>query len=136
MINANELRIGSRIRLFLGIGDNGAEYREYIIEGIKLDFGTTCILIDRAWLPLSNNFEGIPLTEDWFEKITEKDFDFVGFGTRIIYQSIQFPAIKYEFTTNKACLYFNDEMINIFEFVHQWQNIHFALTGQELEVSK
>jgi hypothetical protein len=85
--------------------------------------------INGYWL---KNIEPIPLTEEWFEKLSEEEFEFVGFGTRIIYQSIKYPAIKYEYSNDSVVLFFNDEMINIIEYVHRWQNIHFALTKEEL----
>jgi hypothetical protein len=74
----------------------------------------------------------IPVTEEWIDRLNEKEFDFCGYGTRIIYQSIKFPAIKYELSQNIIAVYFNDEMINIVNYVHEWQDVHLALTREEL----
>jgi hypothetical protein len=79
--------------------------------------------------------ERIQISEKWIDKINEKEFDFCGFGTRIIYQSIKFPALKYEFSGQMIFVYFNEECINAKKFVHQWQNIHFSLTNEELDLN-
>jgi hypothetical protein len=68
-IKATELRIGNLIQLFLGVGDNGAEYREYAIRGIMIDLvGAEHHLIGNTWVHLSDNFAPIPLTEEWLVK--------------------------------------------------------------------
>jgi len=78
---------------------------------------------------------GVPLTEDWFRKLSEEEFEFIGFGTMLIWQHKIYESIKYEFITDGSCdVYFNDEIINRKLYVHEWQNIHHALTGQELKI--
>jgi len=78
----------------------------------------------------------IPLTEEWLLKLDEKFWNFVGFGTRIIYQDRLHPAIKIEQLNNDQwAFFFNDELIQFKEFLHDAQNIIFALTGEELKIN-
>lgn len=76
----------------------------------------------------------VKLTEEWFRKLPEEEFEFVSFGDRLIWQHKKFRAIKYEFSADCCFVYFNDNMINIKLFVHEWQNIHKALTGEQLPI--
>jgi hypothetical protein len=82
---------------------------------------------------------GIPLTEDWlikagFEKDWENDeeqyYSKDGFDQLADYggQSI---VLRKEGSPYFNCGYYNNEIH--FEFVHQLQNLYFALTGEELQ---
>ena len=77
----------------------------------------------------------IQLTEEWIDKLSDEEYAFEGFGSRIIYKCIKFPVIKYEFSSNCVLVYFQAELINIVDYVHQWQNIHHALTREELTIN-
>jgi hypothetical protein len=118
-MKAEELRIGNWYRWY-------AEGKYYEYQVIQSDFSNDCNFL---------NFEPIPLTEEWLEKFK------IG--------SIS-PIIENDGIINKAMLfkcfpifYWNDGSITIeindfskvkLNYVHQIQNLHFALTGQELTI--
>lgn len=84
------------------------------------------------------NVEPIPLTGEWWDKISNDDWDFVGFGTRLILEHKIYNSIKFEFlpNSNQVAIYFNDELINAKGFVHQIQSIYDVLTDEELTLKK
>ena len=105
MIQPQELRIG--------------DYIEYNGEIIKLDGSLLCCYIQNE---LEFPINPIPLTEEillkfWFEK--KGDFWFVKSGIKIENRNNGFSYFRY----------LNE--IKILS-VHQLQNLHFALTGEEL----
>lgn len=72
-------------------------------------------------------FEPIPLTEEWLLKFgfiqSEDDQDHYFFQNFDI--SLSLNIVLYVGVNIKYC-----------EYVHQLQNLHFALTGQELEINE
>lgn len=78
----------------------------------------------------------IPLTEELFKKLSDNEWEFIGFGTRLIIQHIMFKSIKIECINDKWAFYFNDELISFKEYLHDSQNLYFSLTGQELILQK
>ena len=60
-------------------------------------------------------------------------WEFVGFGTRIIYKHMKFNAIKIEMCAEDVAIYFNDELISFKKHLHELQNLFFALTNEELQ---
>jgi len=78
----------------------------------------------------------IPLTEECVFELEDKYWDFIGFGTRLIYQDKLNPAIKIEKSKTQWAFYFNDELINFKDYLHEAQNLYFALTGEELTLNK
>jgi hypothetical protein len=60
-------------------------------------------------------------------------WEFIGFGTRIIYKHMKFNAIKIEMCAEDVAVYFNDELISFKKHVHDLQNLFFALTNEELQ---
>jgi hypothetical protein len=129
-IQAKDLRIGN------WIADYGCEPYFFQVEQIRKNVGYELWAYYRDGTIKAKDVEPIPLTEEWADKLPEDKFDFVGFGTRIIYQCVKYPAIKYESGHNAIMVYFNDEPIRICKYVHEWQNIHHALTGEELEIKE
>jgi hypothetical protein len=76
---------------------------------------------------IENVFKPIPLTEEWllkfgFEKSKSKFYYLNEFGV-----SLDFTAFIF-----KSCLW-NSENV---QYVHQLQNVHFALTSEELIINK
>ena len=123
-MKANELRIGNYVNVF-GYDRNVESMKT---NEITYSNGIRCEL---------NNIEPIPLTEEWLLKLPENEWEFVGFGTRLIWQHRKFRAIKIEANGGGGCsVYFNDELINIKEHVHTLQNLYFALTGEELTINE
>lgn len=83
---------------------------------------------------------GIPLTEEillnlGFELVNDsgdsKDYSIKGFD---YYVGIDHEDIRIDFVTKSGCycVFYDDER---FQYVHQLQNLYFALTGKELNTS-
>lgn len=114
-MKANELRIGNWYHWH-----SEGKYYEYQVAA--KDFSNRN----------HENFEPIPLTEEWLLKMGFEDVNFKGtYGFQFldmclsIYKSYGVWRIVFE----KA-----DRMLKI-KYVHQLQNLYFALTGQELTLS-
>lgn len=114
-LKANELRVGNYVK---GIG-----YKiTWLIEGIESEY----IYSSKSWRFMSS-FEGIPLTEEWilkfgFECIFTHDdhyyyLESLDLGLDRSYQPFGIGKYKVEF-----------------KYVHQLQNLYFALTGKELTI--
>ena len=119
MIQSNELRVGS----FYNYNDNP----------IKLDGSLLATYLQND---TDLYLYPIPLTEECVFELEEKYWDFVGYGTRVIYQDRLHPAIKIEKTKTQWAFYFNDELINFKDYLHEAQNLYFALTNNELNIKK
>lgn len=79
-------------------------------------------------------YKPIPINEEWFDRLDPEEFEFVGFGTRIIYQHKTHKSIQYELAANdQLFVTINGGIINVRNFIHDWQNIHFALCQLELK---
>lgn len=88
------------------------------------------------WAVNIGAIEPIPLTEEWllkfgFDKTGEDDFDKT-FGD---IKQISIRKTKL-FTSNKLGVYYNSTRITIIKYVHQLQNLYFALTGEELKIKE
>ncbi len=117
-----ELRIGNLL------------YSEFEGKVVKLNYITTASAgYGKGNFHPLDGFKPIPLTEEWLLMLPEDEWEFVGFGTRTIYQHVKFKAIKIEqLPSDQVVVYFNDEPINYKDYLHQLQNLFFDLTGEEL----
>lgn len=110
-MKANELRIGNYVK---GIGHNIS----WMIDGIE----TYYIYSSNAWRLLSS-FEGILLSEKWLVKL--------GFECVYTYDDHHYYIdSKYGFSLNRD--FQHSECEYELKYVHQLQNLYFALTGNEL----
>ena len=116
---ANELKIGNLL------------YNDNVI--VKIDARSIFDIWDDKGI---KNYKPILLTEEWFRKLPDDEWEFVGFGNRLIVQHNKFKSIKIEFCQNEFAFYFNDELINLKQYIHESQNLFFALTGEELTLNK
>ena len=120
-MKANELRIGNFIKI-----------NNEIVEGIGYGVISDLYQLNKG---LTNDYlkllkhEPIPLNEKWFLK----------FGFSIIYESTYYlPKFSdfdvYKYDGNKCKLIYSPsiDLDCCFEYVHQLQNLYFALTGEEL----
>jgi hypothetical protein len=130
-MKASDLRIGNQMKLFLGIGDNGAEYRECGIQGIMIHHSTEFYLLKNAWVGISNNLEPIPLTEEWLLKFGFVYHDDDGIITYSRDNIVIFQRYRLDFYFELSN-YKDAEL----EYVHQLQNLYYALTGEELTHGK
>ena len=118
-MKANELRIGNLILFYKDVIEINYINKTHIGYG-KGNFA-----------PISfNNFEPIPLTEEWLIKL--------GFEKKQRLYVLSFLRVeinkyingKWEYT-----LLFNDiKKIKEIKYVHKLQNLYFELTGEELTI--
>lgn len=136
-MNANELRIGNLVT------DEWFESFKTIItvESVN-DKGINLVIEDDGkWLEIAQHFivpeytfdklRGIPLTEEWLLKFGfEKDKNVEYFYNKELL-TISLPT---ELNKPKGRVYFNSWAIieEMPKYVHQIQNLYFALTGTEL----
>lgn len=128
-MRVGELRIGNKICLYKGEGLTGT------VSGIHSDGVIICSDAAGGWS--IEDIEGTPLTEEWLKK----------FGFTVVAA----PS-AYGYDCNKVSKnyilrgawngknYFALEILNDghhkkIEFVHQLQNLYFALTGEELSAT-
>ena len=126
-MNTNELRISNTI--------NHKEKGLITIKGITEHCGDCKIDTDLGWVYLKN-CEPVPLTEEWLIK-----FGFKYNGWNYDFKNYVFHAQgkneKGEFFNTEFGIKNNGITFNIsynLEFVHQLQNLYFALTGEELTI--
>ena len=131
MIKSEELRIGNYIYDKYNRQQEVLSIEtEFCIEDIAIRYKKYYNIVEEI-----KNVKPIPLTEDWLKKLPEKEWEFTGFGTIIIYQHKKFKAIALELTSdNTVAVYFNDELINFKKHVHSLQNIFYSLTNKELKI--
>ena len=134
-MNANELRLNNFI-----FDDNGDTTKVFSLSG----YGSPEINDDQV----SNRYKPIPLTEEWHNKFGVKQN---GFGD-FVYLISDIKAIVFsgdyvfmrDFEKNIDLPTFNDNLCTIWSiderkrkmFVHEWQNLYFALTGEELTLKE
>ena len=134
-MKANELRVGNYVK---GIGHNIS----WLVEGIETDY----IHSSNAWRLLSS-FEPIPLNTKWLEKFgfeKNKDnrwmrgksryaifyFEYYATGEDNSMWRIEYHDTDYGRNEYKDCNQWGDRI----KYVHQLQNLYFALTGEELTI--
>ena len=109
MINANELRIGNWVKI------NGHE--------IKLAKELFCLLLmDQVAAPYP-----IQLTPEILEKC-----GFEMHNDRGLWRLNNFYLHFYTLSDNEYCFKYNDFRSSSIFYLHQLQNLYFALTGEEL----
>lgn len=118
-MEAKELRIGN----FVNFNDDG-EIKQIKVLGIDLFGGWNSVIYDENIPDIEMcDIEPIPLTEEWI----------FNFGVKI--EELNLPY-SYEFYCNNGYLrILRDEKnrkCTRIKYVHQLQNLYFALTGEEL----
>lgn len=141
MIKANELRLGNLLLLSENVGYNFKGIVEVISinkTGINpwQDMGASGLIS-------FDKLTGIPLTEEWLEKFgfnktVDKQLETItisnnGSEGKAWIENISFSnnEITLQYEHNKY--YYNN--LNV-TYVHQLQNLYFALTGEELIVKE
>jgi len=106
-ITANELRIGNWV-------NNNEEYYQIT--------SSTIAQLERG----DSNAKSIPINEDWLLKF--------GFTQSPAFKNIYFKGTFLNITLgNKIMFEINDQIISEIKYIHQLQNLYFALTGKELK---
>ena len=126
----NELRIGNYI-----IKGNGAIGQIYIIDPINDSYGLSS---EGSDIVMRYNFEQlkpIPLTEEWLLKFGFKERDDEGYRDIRIRNKLY---LAIDLKKWEAIIGYKIEWTRPIKirYVHQLQNLYFALTGEELESLK
>ena len=130
MIKANETRIGNFVEFENSI------FKIHTISEVYPTLDTPefgiCVI---DW----NNIQPIPLTEEWLLKFGFNKIQ----GDKIFFEKDVFgnTPIKFEkknipFSGEQMCLCISNFFTSRIKYVHQLQNIYFALTGDELTIVK
>lgn len=137
MIDPKELRIGNYIA-------SGKEFTNLSIIGKVLEIGNVEREFEQVYCECEESFEwffrddycGIPITEEWLIKLGFNEVDPV-FNEQIEH-AYEIPS------WGRVCImdgklvseeyYFLDGMNAEIKYVHQLQNLYFALTSQELTI--
>ena len=124
MIKANELRINNYV---------------YINENIKqvdvIDYNQ--VIATESGLIELKYIKPIPLTEEWLLKFgfgIDKDYDDTFFNNIALEQAVILYNTKYKLFTLETDR--GDEIQIECEYVHQLQNLYFALTNEELKIKE
>lgn len=137
-MNANELRIGNLVKINNDLlpETKGQVYSVYgINERFDKEFPESKNVVSlrhkshnaryvRTYSQFDEFIEPIPLTDEWLVK----------FGFEKSYKS--FVKGDFTFITNHGLAYKLTIITNLPKYVHQLQNLYFALTGEELEIEK
>lgn len=126
-MNENDLRIGNYVKSEVNLRKK-IKVLQIFTDSYQGDFGDGC----RGAIMLSNS-EGIPLTEDWLLKF--------GFRHHVNpYWLSSIDGVIHIATTGNVEIKFfpGDGAVKTqikLKYVHQLQNLYFALTGEELTIN-
>lgn len=129
-LRANELRIGNLVSR-LDLGDHSPRV-ESVLELRKDKVLTTGPI---SVICLYSETKPIPLTEEWllklggYESHGELRFNYYCRRNEII------KSISFDFLDSERFYFINDNGVTVgdrIDYVHQLQNLYFALTGEEL----
>lgn len=126
MINANELRLGNFIKNTFSTDEYKIVER---VEEFSIDTN------DDMYLNV-DHIDPIPITKEWLLRFGfEKDADqhrisYYTYGVDFIFDRIEYKDGKWILLTIE--LQCNENI----QYIHQLQNLYFALTGNELNIKK
>lgn len=145
MINANELRIGNYVKFTTEDKSFVSQIYQFNDGLTKVTSGTYSASIGYPYKGVS--VEPIPLTEDWHNKFGVIKDGFNQFEYKYaVGKSIIFTGdYVYLLNTNSIngerslsdhiCTLWNKDIERRDMYVHEWQNLYFALTGEELTIN-
>ena len=133
MLGANELRIGNLVNRY---------YEKKYDFGSAVEWQPIVFQLDDFKLLECYDHKPIQLTEEWlfkfgFEKLNTKMSDCFVFQ-----KGLWRVAIKDNIEKNNEWVLWHERIspptwcLSRFEYVHQLQNLYFALTGKELTIEK
>lgn len=135
-MKAQELRLGNYVL------DSGGkvlriDFFEHLQSGYDCKFGQRMFLASEEVHPMTdytNSAKPIPLTEQWFI-----DFGFEKFGDNSSFYlgCYENGFIFDRYDSTQARIWWRGRYMGIcqrLEYVHQLQNLYFALTGEELQL--
>jgi hypothetical protein len=130
-MKANELRIGNYVNY---------EQTTHIITSVNMDYSIS------VWIDINNKehlyphknseLKPIPLTEEWLLRFGwgkgEYDSEYID------NISLKQEVLSYNLNANMFCIETNCDIMEIshINYVHQLQNLYFALTNEELKLKQ
>ena len=124
-MKANELRIGNLCYYHVEDSHEGDHdiLNEVDYEDLRILFGRgSC----GEYLP-------IPLTEEWLSSFNILESYLISNDVRTYFCEPISISINYE--SNIMLIFFKGELIGECKYIHQLQNLYFALTGEELTIN-
>lgn len=118
-MEAKELRIGNLVKVF--------DYKP------KVEFDTIATITQYGWETVNgyNGIEPIPLTEEWLLKF---GFEINRHFARLNNFELGFITREKNWQLEYSIGTIGKWILKDIEYVHQLQNLYFALTGEELEL--
>jgi hypothetical protein len=136
-MKANELRIGNIIQRKL-ISSYVGEHTPMVLTVRGTTKGGICI-VDDGFVVCESEYEGIPLTEEWLVKFGcvrghKKNYYW---RSHLLFELFNITSLDNGFKIiagrlTKGCILCISEEI---QYVHQLQNLYYALTGAELALN-
>jgi len=126
-MKASELRIGNLIQLYRKPIDK--EKTNHIVKQIGDDL---IMLVDGFLVNTDAGIEPIPLTEEWLIKF---DWDMESMEDGLICYDLVYDDIINQYHFYIYSVGGNKINCALLKHVHQLQNLYFALTGEELEIT-
>lgn len=125
MLKESELRIGNIIQLVFSDHTNIGIVESISTQSIQLN-----VIYSDGKNKLADNSErqGVPLTEEWLKRFGFEEINHIVDG--VIYKKDWLRITKYSADWRGGHLKEKPQ------FVHQLQNLFFALTGEELTIKK
>lgn len=129
-MNIKELRIGNYLSFPVVNGEGTKEYANGKVTGIKQQ----CVYINGIRVPLRSVLP-IPLTEEWVFRFvySDKDFNEDEYEAEA-YQLSDFILLEVSF--GDKVFRYKDFVLPYPQYVHQLQNLFFALKGVELRIKE
>ncbi len=118
-MKANELRIGNYVHMDMSIDD---------IEVVRLKIGDLALFAIEA-----RELYSIPLTEEWLLKF---GFEWKGLISKGRYLTIFTPCGKALVFKDNYFIFAGVTIETQIQYVHQLQNLYFALTREELKLKE
>ncbi len=131
-LQAKDLRVGNLLTF-----SNGIDPDKIIVVGRRF-FSSASIEKEDGNFDVTPYYRSIPLTEDWLRRggFEYDEYNFMGF---VLESNLGISIGKDE---NGVWFYFGNleeywvDILNEIKYVHQLQNLYFALTGEELEFNQ
>lgn len=149
MIKANELRIGNFITYKENVVNKDCKGRESVeftkgkIEEVHGVTDSNYMIKNTVNTKDVELFEGIPITKEWLIKFGAEEYDGQYCRIKLALEELRVKTYIYitdDFKTCSIGSYDNNlnaptfQAVKYLSYVHQLQNLYFALTGEELTI--
>lgn len=144
-MKASDIRIGNWVTtdLFPELPKEKNPYKEFQIVAMNIGFDNSSVFSDVNYYPKSVSLEKlkpIPLTPEWLERFGFNSELWINLNTHyfeLIHtkeNGVDWFYPVYAEINELSCEMEQQVSLNRIQYVHQLQNLYFALTGDELEL--